>query len=539
MAETRPSFWKRNRRLVWLAGTLLVVLLLATVTAAIAAHYAEPFVRNQIVRQLEEHFNAHVELDGLRISIADGFWISGRGLRVWPPAQSPDLSCPGPGKPLVDLARFRFHIPFPRASGKPIHIPVVQLDGLNVSLPPKSQFRRSAAAAPNPAAPPRLRFQIDRMECTRALLVIETDKPGKLPLDFAIAQITLTGIASGGAMGFHARLTIPKPVGDVETSGSFGPWQVEDPGESPVSGSYRFDHADLATFKGIAGILNSTGRYQGTLRNLAVEGDTNTPDFRLTHFGNALPLTTHFRATVDGTDGDTWLHPVEAVLGHAHFTAEGQIVRVPSDVPGERVVRGHDIGLSIDVKKAPIDDFLRLASRSPRPLLTGDVAVKATLHIPPGEQPVHERMKLAGTFILENARFTSDKIQERVEQLSLRGQGRPHDVKSTDPDTIQSHMQGAFQMGGGVLKLPSLEYIVPGADIRLAGTYKLDGGALNFEGRARMEASISEMVGGWKGILLKPADRLFKRNGVGASIPIHIRGTRENPSFGIDFGRIR
>jgi hypothetical protein len=32
--------------------------------------------------------------------------------------------------------------------------------------------------------------------------------------------------------------------------------------------------------------------------------------------------------------------------------------------------------------------------------------------------------------------------------------------------------------------------------------------------------------------LLKPADRFFKKNGAGTEIPIHIKGTRENPKFG-------
>jgi len=49
------------------------------------------------------------------------------------------------------------------------------------------------------------------------------------------------------------------------------------------------------------------------------------PDFRLTHFGNALPLKTRFHAKVDGTNGDTWLEPVDATLGRSHFTAEGRL----------------------------------------------------------------------------------------------------------------------------------------------------------------------------------------------------------------------
>jgi len=34
-----------------------------------------------------------------------------------------------------------------------------------------------------------------------------------------------------------------------------------------------------------------------------------------------------------------------------------------------------------------------------------------------------------------------------------------------------------------------------------------------------MEATVSKMVGGWKGLLLKPADRFFKKNGAGTEVP--------------------
>lgn len=341
-------------------------------------------------------------------------------------------------------------------------------------------------------------------------------------------------------MGFDAELTNPKPVGTIHATGSFGPWQTADPGESPLAGDYSFEHADLASFKGIAGILSSTGHYEGTLRDLTVDGQTQTPDFRLTHFGAALPLTTRFHARVDGTNGDTWLEPVDATLGHSHFSARGQIVRVPGPVvEGAQQYGGHDIALTVNVDRARIEDFLRLASRSGKVLLTGDVTMKTSLHIPPGPAPVHERLVLNGSFALSNARFASAKIQGRITELSLRGQGRPGDVKTTDPASILSHMQSSFQLAAGVITLPALDYTVPGAQIQLKGTYGLEGGALNFAGTAKMEASVSRMVGGWKGLLLTPADRHFKKEGAGTEVPIHIEGTREQPKFAIGLNRMK
>jgi hypothetical protein len=291
-----------------------------------------------------------------------------------------------------------------------------------------------------------------------------------------------------------------------------------------------------------AGILSSTGHYEGTLRNLTVDGETDTPDFRLRPFDNPLALHTKFHAKVDGTNGDTWLEPVDATLAHSHFTAQGQVVRVMVSEPGtgEQRSAGHDIALKVNVDKARIEDFLRLVSHGNTALLTGSVTVKTTLHIPPGPVPVHERLQLNnGSFVVDQAQFSSPKIQTGLEQLSLRGLGRPRDLKTTDPASVDSKMEGDFELGGGVVKLPALTYTVPGATIQLTGTYGIEGGALNFIGDAKMQATVSQMVGGWKGLLLTPLDHYLKKDGAGTEIPIHIRGTREQPEFGIDFDRMR
>jgi len=148
--------------------------------------------------------------------------------------------------------------------------------------------------------------------------------------------------------------------------------------------------------------------------------------------------------------------------------------------------------------------------------------MKTRLHIPPGPDPVHKRLQLNGHFTLDQALFTSEKIQGRIRELSLRGQGQPKDAKTTDPGSIGSTMQGDFKMAAGAITLPNLFYSVPGATIDLKGAYGLDGGTLDFTGKAKLQATVSQMVGGWVGALLKPADRYFRKDGAGTEVPIRI-----------------
>lgn len=559
---------RRRRWWAWGAGASLATLAVITVVLTILAHHVEPFLHAQIVQGLQQRFHTRVELDHFDVAVHHGqqaqwgVWATGRGLRIWPPHQTGgdrQLEVQPQSLPLIQLGEFSFHVPLRLATAKSLRIAEVRLRELQIHVPPRSQRRQgpenTSGTSPAPGAGSSgdagflSKITVARVDCQRALLVLETDKPGKLPMEFDIAHLTLKGVTSGGAMAFDATLTNPKPEGLIHSTGHFGPWNTADPGESPVDGAYQFSHADLATFKGIAGLLASTGNYRGTLRNILVNGDADVPDFQLTHFGNPMPLHTHFTAHVDGTDGDTWLDSVDATLGHSHFTTQGQIVRIklPADSRGrsaapqeeqpQETEAGHLIDLKVDVAHARIEDFLRLASRSSPPILTGDVSAKAVLHIPPGSQPIHTRIKLDGTFKLDQAHFTGESIQKKVEELSLRGQGRPGDAKSADANSVSSQMQGSFHMAKGVIALPDLQYDVPGADIHLSGHYALDG-PLSFDGTARMKATVSQIVGGWKGFLLKPVDRLFKKDGAGALIPIKVRGTRDSPQFGLDFGRI-
>ena len=552
----RPKRHKRRRLFRVLAG-LAAVLAIVAVALALVLRHAEPMLRACIVAAVEERFHAHVELDQFHISLAQGLLAEGRGLRIWPPTQGEGGTAAGAsasGQPLVRLDRFRFRAPLHYRPGEEIHIRVLELNGLTVDLPPRAHFIKQVAPSPAaegsgsragagsglPAIAGWLRFRIDAIECKNAHLTLETSIPGKLPMQFEIARLRLAGISPESAIRYEAELTNPRPPGIIHASGTFGPLRMDDPGESAVGGKYHFDHADLGSFKGIEGTLSSTGSFQGTLRDVAVEGEADVPQFSLTSADHAVSLVTRFHAHVDGTDGDTRLDSADATLGQSHFTVSGEIVRVSAEEAsaGEKPapLSGHEVGLTVNVDRGRVEDFLRLATHPDTPLLTGTLALEGKLEIPPGTAKVEERMRFKGSFYLPDARFTSAKIQDRVDELSLRGQGKPKKAKQPDTADVSSRMQGAFRISNGVISFSLLKYTVPGAEIDLTGTYGLEGETLDFTGTARMQATVSKLVGGWKGWLLQPADRFFKKEGAGTEVGIHVKGTREDPQFGFDLG---
>jgi hypothetical protein len=330
-------------------------------------------------------------------------------------------------------------------------------------------------------------------------------------------------------MHFNADLTNPKPVGNVLSSGSFGPWQADSPRDTPVSGSYSFKHADLGTIKGIGGILSSTGEYAGTLDNIVVDGKTDTPDFRVATSGRIVPLHTEFHAIVDGTSGDTYLQPVKARILTSWLVASGSVIQTKDP-------KGHRVELDVVIEKGKIEDLLKLAVRTDPPIMAGGVRLKTRFDLQPGERDVPNRLKLAGTFHVSGAHFPNEKLQAKVDALSRRSQGKPKLARDTVADDVSSDLMGTFSLANGLISFSQLAFQVPGTRVNLTGTYSLDGNQFDFHGKARMDAKLSHMVTGWKAILLKPADPFFSKNGAGTELPVKVTGTKSEPHFGSDFG---
>ena len=91
----------------------------------------------------------------------------------------------------------------------------------------------------------------------------------------------------------------------------------------------------------------------------------------------------------------------------------------------------------------------------------------------------------------------------------------------------------AGQIDLGVLTLPAFTFTVPGANISLSGRYTMGSEAVHFTGTMRLQASLSDAVGGFKSIFIKPFNSLFRKNGAGAVLPIEITGTRSQPKFDV------
>lgn len=536
-ATTEPGL--RHRR--WWQRTWFKVLVCAVVVwiaaviviAEYVIHHAEPMIRARVVDTLSARFHAPVQLDHLNISLikgvqlaATGVEVQGTGLRIpFPDGMTPSAN--DQNAPMLSVKHFAFHTRIRGLIHQPTRIAEVDVDGMELHIPPASK-RHAVFSQGQTQHHPKISLEVARIRCKNLKLFIDTDKPGKDPLEFDIQNLNLQDVGESQPFSYQAELINPKPIGEIHSQGHFGPWNVDNPRQTALDGSYAFQHADLNSIKGIGGTLSSRGRFGGVLERITIDGETDTPNFSLDESDHPMPLHTVFHAYVDGTDGDTYLEPVQARLGQSDFTAQGKVVRVKG--------QGHDIALKVDVPHGRIQDFLELGVKTRPALMNGIIGMKAHFHIPPGDTRVPEKIQLAGTFQLHNVRFNNPAIQDKVDGLSARAQGNPKEVAAYSSDKeaeVSSAMSASFQLGHGLMTVNNLHYQIPGALVLMNGVYSLDGNIFEFKGHVRTQATASQMVTGWKSWLLKPVDPFFKKNGAGLQLPISISGTQGDVHFGL------
>jgi len=486
-----------------------------------------PLNRDWVVTALEKRYLCEVELKSLTVTLVPSLSIVGEGLLL---KRKEGAGLP----PLANINKFSLQGEWLALLRHPRHFGQVRLEGLVIVVPPRGKEIQAGKSQPELKGQQELpeqqvsSFVLDEVLAEGAKLSILSANRSKPPHEFEIHRLRMRSAGPGQPMSFEVTLTNPTPVGQVQSSGQFGPWNADDPSLTPVSGTYSFSHAELSTLRGLGGTLSSHGSYQGVLSEIQVHGETDTPDFDLGISGNRLHLKTEFSALVDGVNGDTLLRPVSAQLLESKVVARGGVAQ-------EAVGKGRIILLDVSAQPARLEDLLRLAVKSTVPSMTGMLNAQTKFDLHPGEEEIAKRLKLDGSFTVQSGRFTNPATEAKIAGLSRRGQGKPRDE---DIQNVQFDAQGQFALLNGEVTFSRLAFSVPGASVELQGTFGLLSQALDFHGTLRLQAKISQTTSGIKSLLLKPIDRLFEREGAGTVLPIKILGTRGEPSIKVEIGKI-
>lgn len=494
--------------------------------AAVAAFYffgrkpLSNYVARTVLRSLQERFGSDAKFASLEISVYPSVHVTGTGLVIRVPGRD---AYP----PLIRVKSFTLEGSVVQLMQPTPEFSRLHLEGLEIHIPPKDQ---ALAHDVTHLETSHVRFKIGLVEANEAVLYVMGHSPERPGLEFDIHELRMKNFRSDASSSFHAVLTNPKPVGDIETDGEFGPWNTDEPAQTPVSGQYQFSNADLSTLGGIAGSLSSKGKFDGVIDTISVTGETETPDFSFRVSGHVFPLTTDYDAVVDGTNGNVELKSVHAHFLDTSLVASGSVAKEPGEADRR-------IDLDVYSETARVEDLLRLAVSSPKPVLTGSANLKmnVALDLHKG-QNTFQHLYVAGEFGVGGAKFTSDTVQSKIDSLSKHGLGEPD---SDDDSPAVSDLKGVFKLEHATMNFSQLSFAVEGAAINLTGKYGLEDQSLDFQGSLKLQAKLSQTQTGLKSVFLKLVDPLFEKDGAGTFVPIHITGTRSSPVFGVEIHHVQ
>jgi hypothetical protein len=535
----------RRRRWVILVIAVVGLTIAALVSLATQIPITSSKMRAAVVAALARELDAEVELRDLSVRIYPRLHAEGGGLTIRHKARH-DVP------PLISIDKFDVDADLMGLWRR--HVAHVNVHGLDIQIPPdddddqadpKASSRKADPDAPkieagnseDRAAGKRndersvRQMIVDEVETPEARLVILRRDLTKEPRTWYLHKLRMHSVGTAMKMPFESILTNAVPPGQIKTKGHFGPWHTERPGRTPLDGEFTFADADLSVFKGISGILSAKGTYGGSLERIEVKGETDTPDFMVNVSGHKVPLKTSYHAIVDGTNGNTTLDPVNGTILNSSLIARGGVY-------DEKTGHGRIVRLDVTMDNARLEDMMRLAVKAPKPPMVGALRLSTKFVLPPGEQDVVHRLQLDGRFAIEGGRFTDPPVQAKVNELSLRASGKMENTASPQPAAkVASDFTGRFKLADGVLVLPKVTFDVPGALVELAGSYALQPEAIDFKGNLYMDAKVSQTVTGFKSLLLKVVDPIFRKDGH-TVIPIRISGSRNDPQFGLDVRRV-
>ena len=286
--------------LLFLAG-----LIVALIAVAPTLHR---MVQRRTENYLQARFKSTVQFRDFHVSVYPGIHVVIDGLTMRHEGRT-DIP------PLIQIGTISIDAHFSNLFASRPVISHVTLEGLRINTPPRQPGGKPMIHGTQADLSKKFPVTIARITADEALLVI-LRRDTKPPHEFEIHQLEMDNFDFTNPASFHALLTNPVPKGQIHCDGQFGPWQADDPSQTPVSANYTFSDADMGTLKGLKGTLSSEGRFSGPLDYLNVEGKTDIPDFALRTSDHPMALHTDFSAVVDGTNGNTYLNIVTAKFLH-------------------------------------------------------------------------------------------------------------------------------------------------------------------------------------------------------------------------------
>jgi AsmA-like C-terminal region len=402
---------------------------------------------------------------------------------------------------------------------RPYHVAEIEVDGLHVRTPSQTETKKWNEGTQGANS----KVSVGTVITNGA--VLEVEKPGtEETLKFEIHKLEVDSVAAGRPIRYAVSMYIPEPPGELESTGTFGPWHDDAIGKIPLSGNVKLNGARLDKYSGLGGTIHSEGRFGGTLEQVEVTGEASAPDFELKSAGHKVELRTQFDVLVNAIKGEAQLKGVVASVGKTIAHARGAVTEDPKQDQREA-----EVDFSITNGRA--EDLLWVFSSASQPAMFGPAIFSGHVRIRKFGDGFLDALQGNGKFEVKNGHFQS-ATQAKINQFSARASGKKIKAGDETPEAAVENLSGDVKVAGGVARMSMVYFQIPGARARVEGTYKLDSSVVDLHGNLWTNASLSDNTTGIKELLLEPLDPIFRRKHAGAMLEVSMTGDIHDPSIG-------
>lgn len=395
----------------------------------------------------------------------------------------------------------------------------IRLQGLHVQIPPAGTRARGMDFNGNMLSPSQHEMVVETIVADNTTLdFLDRDHP---PLRLSFAALQIHNVRSGAPLQFYAQVAIPQPQGQVVVSGSLGPFEASHFATTRLTGRFTLTRGDLSCVSGLAGHVDASGEYRGTLENIEVNGQARVPDFQVASAHRAQ-LDATYQVTVSGTNGDVQIRSAQVKTGASTILASGSVTGSPKRVALQLSTNGGDL-----------EHLLEIIEQE-TPTVTGKISFRAAAQFSCGQGEFLRKLQLKGNASVQDVRFLKPDKQSEMDAFSARVQAKSAGNVPGDPVLVSADASSDTVIQHGIAYFPNLEVHLPGARARLRGTFNLLSSKVDLTGKAALDRSISHAVTGWKAVMLKPLAPFFRKKDAGAVVPIAVTGTADQPKIGQD-----
>lgn len=510
--KARPLKWPLALGGLFLTGIAVAAILLAT-------HW--PFTRKNITAALEAASGRPVQIRAFsKTYFPPGCTVEGI---LFLRHKHPEAA------PVITVEKLTVQGSILGMLTSPKRLAAVHITGMRMMIPPKTTGE-SPARVPLNAGPGGSAIAISKITAEDVELQFLSEDRTQKPYVLRVDRLGISNVGAGAPMLYRATLTNTEPPGVIQAEGQFGPWNPDNIGVTPASGSFTYDNIDFSVFGGISGRGHASGQFSGALGEIHTRGAVDVSKFHVDGSNHFVQLATTFEATVNGTNGDVVLRPATARYRQTQIEVRGSIT-------GHEGEKGKTATFDIAVPKGRVDDLLYLFTTD-QPGMSGEVTLNGKFVWPPGPRKFIEKIRMDLQFGMTGSHFTSPNTQSTIDRISESAQGERKQGQDEDARTVLSQIRGNLQVRNGVSSASNTSFEVPGAQATVAGTYNLLNQKVDLHGTLDTRGNLSDTTSGFKALVVKAITPLFKKRDTIRIVPFQITGSYHNASVSIDWKRL-